>query len=121
MGLQESVSEPLTIALGMVVRHEMPDRALKRCRSEEDHSAQQSSRTEYENTVAIPVDLSKWISIPPLIPQGMYRLIALPRHEIAAERLCYLNDLGASLNNCACSGAPISGSRFNSPVFIQFT
>jgi hypothetical protein len=40
VGLQESVSESLMIALGMVVRHEMPDRVLKRCLSEEDHSVQ---------------------------------------------------------------------------------
>jgi hypothetical protein len=28
------------IALGMIVRHELQERVLKRCRSEEDHPAQ---------------------------------------------------------------------------------
>ena len=39
-GLQESIFEPLMIALGVIVRDEMPDRVLKRGVSEEDHPAQ---------------------------------------------------------------------------------
>jgi len=39
-GLHESVCEALMIALDMVVRHEVGDRVLKRCLSEEDHPVQ---------------------------------------------------------------------------------
>ena len=39
-GPQELVCEALMIAFGMVVRHELGDRVLKRGRSEEDHSVQ---------------------------------------------------------------------------------
>ena len=41
-GLRKSVFQPLMIALGMIVRHELPDCVLKRCRPEEDHPAQAS-------------------------------------------------------------------------------
>src|ERR1022692_1801083 len=37
--LRYSVFQALMIALGMIVRHELPDRVLKRCRCEEDHPA----------------------------------------------------------------------------------
>jgi hypothetical protein len=37
--LRYSVFQALMIALGMIVRHELPDRVLKGCRSEEDHPA----------------------------------------------------------------------------------
>lgn len=39
-GLHESVLETLMIAFGVVVRHEVGDRVLKRDLSEEDHSVQ---------------------------------------------------------------------------------
>jgi len=39
-GLRKSVFQALLIALGMIVRRELPDCVLKRCRSEEDHPAQ---------------------------------------------------------------------------------
>ena len=39
-GPQELVSEALMIAFGVVVRHEVGDRVLKRGLSEEDHSVQ---------------------------------------------------------------------------------
>ena len=39
-GLRNSVAQALMIALGVVVRHELPDCVLKRCRSEEDHPVQ---------------------------------------------------------------------------------
>lgn len=39
-GLRKSVFQALVIALGMIVRHELPDRVLKRCPSKEDHPAQ---------------------------------------------------------------------------------
>ena len=39
-GLRKSVVQALMIALGVVVRHELPHCVLKRCRSEEDHPAQ---------------------------------------------------------------------------------
>ena len=39
-GPRKSVFQALMIALGMIVRHELPDCVLKRCQSEEGHPAQ---------------------------------------------------------------------------------
>lgn len=39
-GLRKSVFQALIIALGMIMRRELPDCVLKRYRSEEDHPVQ---------------------------------------------------------------------------------